>query len=389
MELIACIHRWSKMAIQQHEESFPHSLPIAEGNRILLGAEYATVLELPSHITEYSISKLERISLKVPEVTTTGAHIYQELCTFYDSNGHKVVREATIAIPNSNLVEVIPYPVISSDAWTTGVRGLNRIQIKELVDMGFPVVWLHHADQRSPLQRNKSITRSARQSHALLDDLAGNADFSVLEVLGDGYSRGGMTEEKFIALAAAHKRKVLFSILTAPAFATDMSLREKIEAMTEQLPQEIKGIGSIALRHAKRAIEQRSLTDLNEFRKTPNFHPKNIVQEAMWIPALVNANVGPMIAQQPRDTAGIRNFLNHDNISQQAIYVDLYAPHPNTVVVGHDGAHVEGASPEFLYEVRKSQFSQLGRAILRGEALNAELIAQRAELELLEIRKRK
>lgn len=364
------------MAIQHYEVPSPQEINWG------FGAEQI----LPAHISDYQITQVDRVSLKDPEVTETGAHIYQELCTFYDTNGHKVVREATIGIPNSNLVEAIPNPIVGSDAWTTGKRGINRIEIKQQVDMGYPFVCLHHADERSPLQRNKSITRSARQAHALLDDLGNNADFSVTEVLGDGYSRAGMTAEKFIALAHAHRRKVLFSILTAPAFASDMSGQEKRETLIKQLPKEIKGIGSVIARHVLHAIEQRDVGDLLEFVHTPNLHPKNIFQEFMWARALVNANVGPMIAHQPRDTAGIRNFFELDEMSQQATYVDLYAQHPNIVVVAHDGPHVEGASPQYIYEVRKAQFTQLGRAILNSEDLDAELIAQRAELDLRKLK---
>ena len=344
--------------------------------------EYGVIPQMPEYISRYKIDYVHRVSLKDPEVTDTGAHIYQELCTFYDSNNDMVVREATIAVPNSNLVKTVPHALISSDPWITGPSGLNRIKTRELVDMGFPVVWLHHADQRSPLRRNKSISRSARQAHALLDDLSGSADFSVMDVIADGYSRGGMTGEKFIGLASSHDRKVLFSIFDAPCFATDMTLAEKRAAIIKQLPKEIKGIGSLAIGHFMHGLKHGDLGSLPEFAKTLNIHPKNVAQEVMWAKALVNANVGSMITYQPRDTAGIRNFFEADTMSQQAEYVKLYAPLKNVVVVGHDGAHIEGASPNYLYKVRRAQFSQLGRAILNGEVLDAEVIAQRAELDL-------
>lgn len=358
------------------------ALPPVDGNGAMAFPDSVFCPELPPQITDYHIRHIERRSLKDPEVTATGAHIYQELCTFFDSNNHVVVREATIAVPNSNLVEAIPNVVISSDPWATGPGGLNRIKIKGLADMGYPVVWLHHADQRSPLQRNKSISRSATQAHALLDDLDDKSDFKVSEVVVDGYSRGGMTGEKFIALAGLHDRKTLFSILDAPCFATDMTPAEKRAAIIKQLPEEIKGIGALAVGHFKHGLKRGDLRALPEFAKTINLHYKNIAQEIMWAKALVNANVGSIIAHQPRNTAGIRNFFEADTISQQASYVDLYAPLKNVVVVAHDGAHIEGASPQYLYEVRQAQFTQLGRAILSGEILSADTIAQRAELDL-------
>jgi hypothetical protein len=341
--------------------------------------------EMPAHILDYKVKSLERKSLKDPEVTHTGAHIYQELCTFYDSNGHKIVREATIALPNTNLVEEIPIPVVATDPWTTGVRGLNRIKVKQLVDMGYPVVWLHHADERSPLQRDKSITRSARQIHVLMDDLSGNSDFSVEDVLVDGYSRGGMTGEKFIALANQHDRNVAFSILDAPCFAEDMTAAEKRATLVRQLPREAMGIASIAVRHFMYGIKNGDMSTLIELAKTPNFHPRNVWQEFMWKDALINAHVGPMIEHLPKDTAGIRNFFEKDEMSQIATYVDLYKQRPGIVVEAHDGPHVEGASPEYLFEIRQSQFKRLGEAILKGEKLNAMLIAEQAELDVIKL----
>jgi hypothetical protein len=374
--------RNKKMAILNNE-TFVHPA-ISEGGIGDLHHLYP-LSEIPGHITDYQITDLARKSIKDPEVTRTGAHIYQELCSFYDSNNHKIVKEATIAIPNGNLVEEIPYPVVATDPWTTGPDGLNRKKIRQLADMGYPVVWLHHADQRSALQRNKSITRSARQIHALLDDLNGNSDFSVSEVVSDGYSRGGMTGEKFIALAKQHGRTAIFSIFDAPCFATDMSGAEKRATLIKQLPKEAAGIGSIAVRHLLHGLRQGDLTALPEFAKTLNLHPKNVLQEILWAHALINANVGPMIDHQPSDTAGIRNFFEADEMSQLATYINLYAPHKNTVVVAHKGPHVEGASPEYLYGVRQAQFSRLGQAILSGEKLDAELIAQQAELDLLSL----
>lgn len=379
------------MAIQHPENQFSpervwsetaHLQPLIDGTGAMTLPEIFQPAELPEHVRNYNIRHIERRSLRDPEVTETGAHIYQELCTFFDSNNHVVIREATIAIPNKTLVETVPNVVISSDPWVTGPGGLNRIKIRGLADLGYPVVWLHHADHRSPLQRNKSLTRSARQAHALLDDLEGNAEFNTSEVVVDGYSRGGMTGEKFIGLAAAHDRKVLFSILDAPCFATDMTGAEKRAAIIKQLPAEIKGIGSLAINHFVHGLKRGDLESLPEFAKTLNPHPKNVVQEIMWAKALINANVGAIIDHQPRDTAGIRNFFEADTISQQSEYVDLYAPLKNVVVVAHDGPHVQGASPEYLYEVRRAQFSQLGRAILNKEMLSAETIAQRAELDL-------
>lgn len=341
--------------------------------------------EIPDHITGYQVIDMTRKSIGEPEVTRTGAHIYQELCTFYDTNNHKIVREATIAIPNTNIMETIPLPVVATDPWTTGKNGLNRIKVKQLVDMGYPVVWLHHADERSPLQKDKSITRSARQIHVLMDSLDGNADFTVDDVIVDGYSRGGMTGEKFIALGKQHKRNTVFSILDAPCFAEDMSAAEKRATLVRQLPREIRGLASIAVRHFMYGLKTGDLSTFVEFTKTPNLHPKNVWHEGMWAHSLINAHVGPMIEHLPKDTAGIRNFFEADEMSQLAAYIDLYHPLTNIVVEAHEGPHVEGASPEYLFGTRRAQFKRLGEAILRGEKLDAMLIAEKAELDVMNL----
>jgi hypothetical protein len=191
-----------------------------------------------------------------------------------------------------------------------------------------------------------------------------------------------MTGEKFIALAGQHNRKALFSILDAACFAVDMSRREKLETLIKQVPKEAKGLGSIAIGHFIYGLRHGTLSALPEFAKTLNLHPKNIIQEAMWAPALINANVGQMINHQPRDTKGIRIFFEWDYMSQIAAYIDIYSTLPGVVVDAHEGPHVQGASPEYIYEVRKAQFIRLGQAILRGEELDATVIAQGAELDL-------
>jgi hypothetical protein len=351
---------------------------LIDGSGAIAFPEQYLVTELPQHISDYKIRHIERKSLKEPEVTKTGAHIYQEICTFFDSNNQAIVREATIAVPNKVLVNTVPNVVAGSDPWVTGPRGLNRIKTRELVDMGFPVVWLHHADQRSPLQRNKCISRSASQGHALLDDLGSTANFNTKEVVVDGYSRGGMTGEKFIALEKYHGRKTIFSILDAPCFAVDMKQTEKVATIIEQLPKEIKGIGSLAIAHFMHGIKHGNLSALPEFAQTLNLHPKNIAHEIMWARALVNANVGSIIAHQPLGTKGIRNFFEADTMSQIAQYVELYEAHKGIRVVRHPGAHVAGAGPEYIYEKRRSQFSELARAILQEEILDAETIIQRS-----------
>lgn len=319
---------------------------------------------LPDHINDYQIVGVKRRSIMTPEHTDTGALIYQDLCNFTDTNDHNVVRVATFGIPNPETTEVSPYTVIATDPWITGPRGLNRIKIKQLVDQGFPVIWLHHADERSPIQRDKSVTRSARQAHALLDSLGQFFEFDLNNVIVDGYSRGGMTGEKFIALAEQHGRETLFSILDAPCFAVDMSQIEKTQAMLEQLPKEICGIGRVGVSYLVNGIKEGDLSDFKELTKTFNPHIKNIIHEIMWATALVNAQVGPIIQHQPEDTAGVRNFFRSDKISQMKSYLPLYEPKNKIIVVPHSGPHVRGADIGYLKNDRRLQFDSLHDAII-------------------------
>ena len=324
--------------------------------------------ELPQHITNYQIMDVNRANLGVPEVTKTGGHVYQELSTFLDTNGHTVTRPVTIGMPNSNLIEVSPYAVISSDPWITGPRGLNRIKTNQLVDLGFPVVWLHHADHHSALQPDKSVVRSARQAHALIDDLKANFEYDLGTVIVDGYSRGGMTGEKFIALADQHNTNVIFSIFDAPCFAVDMSQLEKMLTMGKQLPNELLGIVKVGINFLAKSVCENDLSDFTELARTFNPHPKNIIHEAMWAHALVNAQVGPILKHQPKDTSGVRNFFKSDEMSQINAYREAYDPLENVLVLAHEGAHVQGAHPNYLRNDRRTQFKILHEAVLMAQS---------------------
>lgn len=309
----------------------------------------STVLTFPGQkANEYWATVVERVSHKDPETTDTGATIYSELVTFNDSLERTTVRELTIAEPNSNLVTVSPYAWVETDPWTTGERGLNRDKIKAYADLGFTVLWLHHGGRHSPIAKDKSISRSAHQMHAMLEDVKDTVNVSVKEVMAGGYSRGDMAAQKFIAMAAEYDRSVAYSDTEAGCFVKDMTRREKINALVHQAPGEAVGVGKLAVKLVGRAIEEKDPGLLLEYTKTPDLHMRNIINELMWAKGLINSSVGHAIANLPEDIVGVRTFYTGDIMSQQLHHEGLYAPYPGIAVVTEEGPHVAGAYPENL-----------------------------------------
>lgn len=305
------------------------------------------VLSHPAFL-DYRVDIAKREPFRDFETTETGGTLYSELVHFEDSLGRLVVREATISEPNGNIMPIMPFPVVETDPWTTGALGLNRDKIRHYTDMGFPVVWLHHAGKESPIAKDKSTSRSAHQMHALLDALQPHHDADLSQVVLRGYSRGNMTGEKFIATAENYGRLVPASDMDAVCFTRDMTHKEKIEAIIRQVPGEATGLGRVAIGLLKRAVKERDPGLLIEYAQTLDPHPKNLVQEFMWAPALINASVGKSIDRLPEDTVGIRTIFTKDYMSQRFESERLYARLQGIQVITEKGAHVAGADPKYL-----------------------------------------
>jgi hypothetical protein len=299
-------------------------------------------------LAEYETRVIRRESYRNFETTETGGTIYSELVHFQDKLGRLVTREATISEPTSNVMEVMPFPVIETDPWMTGPRGINRDKIRHYTDMGWRAIWLHHASRESALAKDKSVSRSAHQMHALLDDLQPYHDADLSQLVVRGYSRGDMTGEKFIATASRYGRVVPASDMEAVCFTRDMTRREKIEAIARHVPGEGVGLGKVGIGLLKRAITERNPGLLLEYAQTFDIHPKNVLQEVMWAHALINAKVGRAIDQLPLDTVGVRTNFAKDYMSQRHESERLYARLPGIQVITEKGAHVAGADPRYL-----------------------------------------
>jgi hypothetical protein len=318
----------------------------------------ATIVNFPDLAArDYRAHVVNRKTFRDFETTRTGATIYSELLEFNDTQDRKTVRELTVAVPNTNLVESSPVPIVETDPWVTGEGGFNRDKIKAYADLGFTVLWLHHGGRYSPIQKDKSVSRSAHQMHAMLDDVRDSLDVSVDEVIWNGYSRGAMTGEKAISLAPLYKREVPYSDLDAPCFVEDMSPKEKVESAIRQIPSEVMGIGRIAARLGMRAVTTNDRGILFDYLHTLDIHPRNLIQEAMWAKALVRASVGQAVATLPEDTVGVRNFYKGDIMSQQRKYELLYKNLPGIHVTSERGPHVAGVYTEIL----QKKYARLNR----------------------------
>lgn len=330
-------------------ESVPPMNPHSVSEDFLLDA-YLAQREAAAALPDYHVELTGLHPLKDPETMPSGAQVHQELAEFRDESGLVVRREVTIAEPDPRLPDeaVSPYTIIGSDSWTTGPSGLNRYKIKQYVDIGYPVIWVHHAGRHSPLQRDKSISRSAHQEHVLLDHIGQHTDFDMSAVIGDGYSRGAMIREKFIALAARYGRSVPYSDLEAPCFARDMSRLEKGLALLRQLPAEALGLAHVGKAVVRRAIETDNPELVAEYLGTLDLNPRNVWQEGMWAPALIRSKVGEFVEATPVEMQGVRTFYTRDHMSQQSAYRNIYDRRPNIRVDIRPGHHVEGATPTYI-----------------------------------------
>ncbi len=335
--------------------------------------ERAAAPQLPEHISRYTIASVESESMTQP-TSVSGGTIYEELLTFVDSNGHEIRRPTTIFQADGKRTETVPNTLIDSDPWTTGPRGLNREKIKMYLQQGFSGIWVSHADHHSPLQANKSVARSAHQMHRALDWLAERSEFDCSNVIVNGYSRGGMAAEKFIALSSLYKVNVVFSNLEAPSFAQDPSTREFLDIIS-QIPAEAIGVTSIVGELIRRTAATHNLEEIAEYARTFNLHPKNVIHESMWAVALFRAHVGPILAHLPRESAGLRTFFGSDKMSQEHHYREEYRAFPNIIVLSKPGPHVRGASPSFIETVKAPQQRRLGQLIIAGETLDPYIVA--------------
>lgn len=301
---------------------------------------------------EYTAEVVERVSKGDPERTRWGATIYNELVTFEGSNGQEVIRELTIAEPNPDRGPVSPYPIVETDPWTTGESGFNRDRIRTYTKLGYSVLWLHHGGKYSRIQADKSVDRGAHQMHATLDDLQTHSYFRTDKVILGGYSRGAMSADKFIANEAAYGRHTVYSDTEAPCFVRDMSAQEKISTLAAQVPSELRELGKVAVGLVGRALDERNPKLLLQYLGTFDLHPRNVIQEALWAHALVNANVGYSTHAMPKDTVGVRTFFGRDYMSQESDFRQLYDDFDNLHVFTERGAHIAGAAPE--YQNRKN-----------------------------------
>ena len=307
---------------------------------------------------DYRAEVLDRVSHSPTETTRWGARIHSELVTLQGTDGRQVIRELTIAEPSARQEVVSPYSIVETDPWTTGERGFNRDKIRSYTKLGYSVLWLHHGGRHSPVAKDKSVSRGAHQMHAVLDDLTLHNGLSTNEVIVAGYSRGGMTADKFIALGSVYNRSTVFSNTEAPCFARDMTAKEKVTTLARQTPGEIIGIGKVAAKLVLRAIEENDPWLLAEYVQTLDVHPRNLIQEALWAHALINASVGYSTDSMPKDTIGIRNLFTKDYMSQLSEYRSRYAAFPNLRVREWNGPHLYGATPEYQ-RVKNNDFKQL------------------------------
>ena len=297
----------------------------------------------------YSVNVLERKTHKDLGETPYG-RFTQEAVHFDDG----AIRLVTRGEPKQKYFgrkAISPYPISEGDPWLTGPHGLNEEVTDRLVELGYPVIWLHHQGRHASWNfrtmarflSTKSVGKSAHHDHALFDNLeVSGVDFSTFEVIRGGFSRSAMSGEAFVAEAPLYDRTILHSDLTAKCFAHVPNLFEFVKTMSDQGPEEARGlvrlIGNLICRERGGEIGI-----IKKYAGTLDLHPMNILHELAWIRPLLSGDDGIYSGAIPLDTPGVRVFLTKDEMSHYTHHQLIHAKHPNLAILVEPGSHLDGA----------------------------------------------
>lgn len=335
-------------------------------------------------LPEYDVSILRRSSYKETGETAYGK-FYQESVRYSDG----AVRLITIGEPKK---PKSPYPIASGDPWLTGPNGFNNLELRQLVQNGFPVVWNHHHGRHATLPTSrhramtminflssKSIAKSASHSHALLDDLETVAGFDTSNVICKGYSRSAMTGEAIIALSAKNHtdRNVLWSDYEAACFLKGVGVVGLAKILGKQIGHEIKALGNIGneLSDGVKFLEDKHAITLEDIKGTFDIHPLNIAHEVAWIQLLIGGDTGIFADALPLDTRGIRTFYENDFMSQRQEWEKIHSVRPNITVLDEPGAHFSGAERKARI-AKNNRFKRLGQYIVKHEGDLSQITAK-------------
>jgi len=312
-------------------------------------------------LADYPVRVIRRNSLKDPIRTPKGT-FYQETARYSDG----AVRLTTIGVPHKVRV---PNAVVSGDPWFTGPDGFNRIEIEQLVNDGFVVVWNHHQGRHSvaPTSRehirtlarfltSKSLAKSASQDHALLDKLGEQANFDTQNVIRRGYSRSAMSGEAFIAQAALSNvgREIIWSDLEGACYARKVGHWAMAKGVSKQLPHEIQAVIDIKRQLAaslKEDDDHRPAT-LEDYKGTLDVHPLNLIHEFAWQRLLITGDAGRYAQAIPLEARGVRTAYEHDFSGQQIDWRRIHAPRQGIFIIEEEGGHLSGAEPRMLQKKR-------------------------------------
>lgn len=333
-----------------------HELPIGHE---LLGVDNATSLKtISDHINAvytlppYSVYVVSRQTIKEPEITPY-AEFNSELVHFSDG----AIRELTRATPltqghtrkNAELV------VSGTDALFTGPKGINKINILGLANLGYNVEWLHHQGRHAELPKDyetakkvghfllgKNLGRSAHHQHALFYHLSilGGISYNDKELLSIGDSRGAMTGEAIDALAPQYDRSVVYSDYIAACFEHRPQIKD-IPDLLRILPVESKSLGKIMLNRIVDVVRTRDVSSIAQHLGTVDLHPMNLTHEIAWIWPLMSGDAGQYAKAVPLDAVGTRTLEVKDKMSQHSSWTNEYSKRPGLRIIHRDGTHLD------------------------------------------------
>jgi len=313
----------------------------------------------------YPVKVIKRETYKDLGETAYGR--FTEEKVWFDDGAERSVTRGEPKINHFASKIISPYPISDGDPWLTGPNGFNEEVIDRLVNLGYPVIWLHHQGRHASWDiktmakfiATKSVGKSANHDHALFDDLeaSGSVDFMTNKIIRGGFSRSAMSGEAFVAEAPRYDRTVLHSDLTAKCFAHMPNLYELTKTILEQLPKETKGlvklIGNLICREHSGEIGI-----LKKYAGTLDLHPMNLLHELAWIKPLISGDDGIYSRAIPLDTSGVRVFLNKDDMSHYTDHQLIHQKHPNLAILVEPGCHLEGAH-QIAVDNRIKRFSNV------------------------------
>jgi len=253
--------------------------------------------------------------------------------------------------------------VIKNTALGTQVRGFNEDVAHLIMSKGFPVEIIG-----PEINSSLSITRSAHDTHKILDITEQRGYHAPGVISQEGYSRGSMIGFGVLALASKHDREIVYSNLTDPCFEHQPSIQDIsrpsriLNLCGNELATAVIQLGKLTLNPSKAW----------NYRRTIDFSGQGLRQLYRTGLPLFTGESGILARHaamtNPRLLIGFfgRSLTNH-----MREYEQIFKGCDNVVIKHSDGGHLRGMDKHIMGHIA-TKFSLLGEQ-LRDGALPKDL----------------